>query len=298
MKHIIHIATSLLLLFPPACQDRKEENMAKLVQEWQGKEIRFPEKVTFTRYVTDTIDYQIPASDYKIFVYVDSIGCTSCKLQLPKWRELITHIDSITSTNIPFLFFFQAKDERELRYLLKRDKFDLPVCIDRENALERLNHFPKDITFQTFLLDKENRVVVIGNPVHNLAVRDLYIKQITGNPYQETSAITTLQAEQTEFDWGTIPLGSKQEKRIKIRNTGQTTFHLKGFTTSCDCTEATSDWNELAPGEAGEILVTYKAEQAGDFLRTVDIYGNLAEKALRINFIGVVDHKREAIDTY
>ena len=37
----------------------------RLVQEWQGKEIRFPKEITFTRFVIDTVDYQIPTSDYK-----------------------------------------------------------------------------------------------------------------------------------------------------------------------------------------------------------------------------------------
>jgi hypothetical protein len=37
----------------------------RLVQEWQGKDIRFPKEITFTRFVADTVDYQIPTSDYK-----------------------------------------------------------------------------------------------------------------------------------------------------------------------------------------------------------------------------------------
>jgi hypothetical protein len=93
----------------------------RLVQEWQGKEIRFPKEITFTRFVTDTVDYQIPTSDYKVLIYVDSIGCTSCKLQLPKWRKLIARVDSLTGGTVPFLFFFQSKDDKELRYILRRD---------------------------------------------------------------------------------------------------------------------------------------------------------------------------------
>ena len=72
------------------------------------------------------------------------------------------------------------KDAKEIRYLLKRDAFDRPVCIDIDDRLNKLNKFPADITFQTFLLDKDNKVTVLGNPVHNTAVKDLYLKQITG----------------------------------------------------------------------------------------------------------------------
>lgn len=161
-------------------QKEKEKHIAQLVNEWQGKQIVFPENLIFTRYLTDTTDFRIPQSEYKVLVYVDSIGCTSCKLQLHKWKELIEYTDSVTQEKVPFLFFFHSKDYKEIRYLLKRDGFDRPVCIDMDDRLNKLNKFPADMTFQTFLLDKNNKVAALGNPVHNTAIKDLYLKQITG----------------------------------------------------------------------------------------------------------------------
>lgn len=289
MKSLLYLLSILFLL--TSCKENKKEEVARLVQEWQGKEIVFPKNITFTRFVTDTVDYQIPQSDYKVLIYVDSTGCTSCKLQLPKWKELIAYTDSVTGNNIPFLFFFQSKDDKELRYILKRDNFNRPVCIDRYSELDKLNRFPQNITFQTFLLDKDNRVVVIGNPIHNLAVKDLYLKQIMGIQNKETLTVTTLEPEKTEYDLGTVLNGTTKEQTITIRNVGTNVFKLKGFTTSCDCTEATCEWKELQPGENGIITVSYKAEQPGDFLRTIDIYGNIPNKSLTLNFIGTVIEK-------
>lgn len=289
MKSLLYLLSILFLL--TSCKENKKEEVARLVQEWQGKEIVFPRNITFTRFVTDTVDYQIPQSDYKVLIYVDSTGCTSCKLQLPKWKELIAYTDSVTGNNIPFLFFFQSKDDKELRYILKRDNFNRPVCIDRNSKLDKLNRFPQNITFQTFLLDKDNKVVVIGNPIHNLAVKDLYLKQITGMQNKEILMVTTLEPEKTEYDLGTVLNGTTKEQTITIRNIGTNVFKLKGFTTSCDCTEATCEWKELQPGENGIITVRYKAEQPGDFLRTVDIYGNIPNKSLTLSFIGTVIEK-------
>ena len=283
-KWIIWVA---LVLFS-SCKEGKKEQFARLVQEWQGKEIVFPQDMAFTRFVTESVDYRIPDAEYKVLVYVDSVGCTSCKLQLPKWQELIAHVDSATNGNIPFIFVFQSKDDRELRYILKRDNFDRPVCIDRNNRFDELNQFPQDITFQTFLLDKDNKVKVIGNPVHNLAVRDLYLKQITGIQYQEALPKTTLETEQAEYDLGTVKEGTTKKQAVTVRNTGTSVFKLKGFTTSCDCTEATCDWKELQPGESGTVTVSYEAEQPGDFYRTVEIYGNIFNNSLMVSFIGTV----------
>ena len=286
MKKQLYILLLLSLL--TACKENNKEKFALLVQEWQGKEIVFPQDMAFTRFVTEPVDYRIPDAEYKVLVYVDSVGCTSCKLQLPKWQELIAHVDSATNGNIPFIFVFQSKDDRELRYILKRDNFDRPVCIDRNNRFDELNQFPQDITFQAFLLDKDNKVKVIGNPVHNLAVRDLYLKQITGIQYQEALPKTTLETEQAEYDLGTVKEGTTKKQAVTVRNTGTSVFKLKGFTTSCDCTEATCDWKELQPGESGTVTVSYEAEQPGDFYRTVEIYGNIPNNSLMVSFIGTV----------
>mgnify|MGYP002614338951 FL=1 len=286
MKKQLYILLLLSLL--TACKENNKEKFALLVQEWQGKEIVFPQNMAFTRFVTEPVDYRIPDAEYKVLVYVDSVGCTSCKLQLPKWQELIAHVDSATNGNVPFIFVFQSKDDRELRYILKRDNFDRPVCIDRNNRFDELNQFPQDITFQTFLLDKDNKVKVIGNPVHNLAVRDLYLKQITGIQYQEALPKTTLETEQAEYDLGTVKEGTTKKQAVTVRNTGTSVFKLKGFTTSCDCTEATCDWKELQPGESGTVTVSYEAEQPGDFYRTVEIYGNIFNNSLMVSFIGTV----------
>ena len=201
--------------------------------------------------------------------------------------SFIAHVDSATGGNVPFLFFFQSKDDKELRYLLKRDNFNRPVCIDHANRMNAKNNFPQEMTFQTFLLDKDNKVKVIGNPIHNLAVKELYLKHLTGNISQK-QAVTTLETEQMEYDLGTVPTGTTKQQTVTVRNSGSTVFKLKGFTTSCDCTEATCGWQELQPGESGTFTVNYQAEEPGDFYRTVELYGNIPDNALQFSFIGTV----------
>ena len=62
---------SLFLLF--SCQNPAKDHITQLVEEWQGKEVRFPENPVFTRQLKDTVDYRIPEAEYKVLVYVDSI---------------------------------------------------------------------------------------------------------------------------------------------------------------------------------------------------------------------------------
>ena len=80
MKHVVWIMCVWLLV---SCSESRKEAVYRLVKEWTGKEIKFPEHSVFTVQGKDTVDFTFQDADYKVLVYVDSVGCTSCKLQLP-----------------------------------------------------------------------------------------------------------------------------------------------------------------------------------------------------------------------
>ena len=270
-----------------SCQETERERISLLVKEWDNKEIRFPGNPIFTSMVEDTIPYRIPKTDYKVVVFVDSVGCISCKLQLPRWKEFMHEVDSLSDGNVPFVFFFQTKDERELRYILKRDNFSYPVCIDTEDIFNKLNRFPEEMMFQTFLIDSENRVKVIGNPIHNLSVKDLYLKEIAGIEVVPLP-VTTIEADSTEYHYGVVRENMTASRKIILKNTGNEVFRIKGTTTSCDCMTTEYDWDEISPGGKATMTVEYKAEEPGDFWRTITIYGNIPSKSVTLDFWGTV----------
>ena len=271
-------------------QKEKEKQILQLVNEWQGKQIVFPENAIFTRYLTDTTDYQIPQSEYKVLIYVDSIGCTSCKLQLHKWKELIDYTDSVTQNKVPFLFFFHPKDAKEIRYLLKRDGFDRPICIDLDDRLNKLNKFPADMTFQTFLLDKNNKVAVLGNPVHNTAVKDLYLKQITGkdNPNKNIPK-TTAEVNQTEIDFGTFDKSEIKQTTIEVKNTGDSPLVIVDVSTTCGCTAATYDKRPAKPGESLRVQIKMTPKDTGFFDEVVMVrYNSINNQPVKVKIKGNV----------
>ncbi|NDV56105.1 DUF1573 domain-containing protein [Parabacteroides sp. 52] len=273
----------LLFLFFTSCQESEKERITRLVTEWQGKEIHFPSNPVFTRLLSDTTDWQIPNTDYKVLVFVDSIGCTSCKLQLHKWKELIEQTDSITDGTVPFLFFFQSSDLKELHYLLRRDQFDLPVCIDTKDQLNQLNQFPSEITFQTFLLNKENKVQIVGNPIHNLAVKDLYLKQVSGNASSTTNQPirTTAEAEQMEINLGSFDKSEKKTAMFTLKNTGNHPLLIMDIATTCGCASPTFDKHPAQPGGVLQVNVNYIPKDTGFFNETLTVKCN-TEKWIKL----------------
>ncbi len=160
-------------------------------------------------------------ADYKVVTYIDSVGCTSCKLQLPRWKQFMQEVDSTLNRPIPFVFYFHPKDMKELRYITRRDVFTYPVCFDEMDDFNQLNHFPGEMTFQTFLLDKDNKVVAIGNPVHNPKVKELYLKVLTGGELGKAETpMTKVSLDVTSIDFGSFPQSEKQERKFTLTNTG------------------------------------------------------------------------------
>lgn len=174
---IVYIAIFLLVI---SC--KKEKN---IINEWQNREIIFPEKTTFIKFLNDTTGFYVPQSKLKVLVYADSTGCIGCKLQLSEWKEFIQNVDSITGRKIPFLFFFYLKDTVEVKFLLEVEQFDYPVYIDSYDQLNQMNRFPTDILFQTFLLDENNRVLLIGNPIYDAVTKEKYLEKISNNEKEE-----------------------------------------------------------------------------------------------------------------
>jgi len=177
---IIFVAL-ITICFSSCNKNKQKEDVIKIVTEWTGKEIIFPQGITYTSMVEDAAFIDLYRDNYKILLYVDSTGCTSCRLKLSVWKKIIAESDTTFSKPVEFIFFFQPKqkDERELQQIFKRNGFKHPVFIDSKNEINRLNKFPSKPEYQCFLLDKDNKVIIVGDPSINQGIWALFKKVIT-----------------------------------------------------------------------------------------------------------------------
>ena len=280
LKWLVGLCVCMLIT---SCSESEKERLSRLVQEWEGKEILFPTHSTFTIQGKDTVDFDFKGAAYTIVTYIDSVGCTSCKLQLHRWKELVKEVDSLTNGDVPFLFYFHPKDIKELRYLTRRDAFAYPVCFDEKDDFNRLNRFPSEMMFQTFLLDKENRVIALGNPIQNPKVKELYLNLIKGNGITESKGtLTEVSIDKTVIDFGSFPKEAKQERSFVLTNTGKELLVIQDITTSCGCTKVEYSKEPVRPGSKLELKVIYEAEQAEHFNKTVTVYCNAENSPLRL----------------
>ncbi|RHR96299.1 hypothetical protein DWW23_16365 [Parabacteroides sp. AF14-59] len=186
MKHILFLFLLSSLL--SCMQEREIDPVTKIVNEWKGKVIKFPQHLVYTIQGMDTIPFDTSQAQYKILIYTDSIGCTSCKLKINQWKEFIAHLDSTMSEDVCFLFFFHSQSVKTIRAELYTSNFKYPVCIDINDSINKLNNFPNKFDYQTFLLNNQNKILAIGNPINNSAIKELYLnilhKKISIQKYQ------------------------------------------------------------------------------------------------------------------
>lgn len=268
-----------------SCQNKNYKKIESLIAEWNNKEIVFPDNLIFTRFANDTISFQIPESSHKIIVFVDSVGCTSCKLQLHKWVTFMHEIDSICNKKVPFFFFFQSNNTHEIRHILRSENFTYPVCIDVEDKFNSLNQIPDQMMFQVFLIDESNHVKIIGNPIQNISIKELYKKELT-QIENKSSPNTIIQSDSTTYHYDIVSPNKEVSKEITIHNIGENTFYIKGVTTSCDCIRVEYNWDKIESGKKASIIVKYKAEETGEFWRTITLYGNIPNESITLNFVG------------
>jgi len=273
-----------------SCVDGNKQKIAKFVEEWSGKMVSFPSDLKFFSYDEEVTSLLQNKWDYAVLSYTDSMGCTSCKLQLNRWRSFINETDTLLEKRIAYLFIIHPFERKELIQLLKEYKFDYPVCIDEENVFNKQNHLPENDVFQTFLLDENNKVLAIGNPVLNPAVKELYLKIIQGKTLRDESEdkqiVTTVSLESTVLSMGDFAWQEERQGIFRLKNTGEKPLVIQDVITSCGCLTVDYPQEPVMPGKEAVIGVTYKADSPGYFNKVVTVYCNTEDAPIKLRVSG------------
>ena len=286
LKSLLLLFFLIVVCFIYSCKgNKKRREVEKIVSEWIGKEILFPEYVPCYVAGKETLPEicnEWFQKEFKILMYVDSAGCSSCRLKLFEWKQLMEEADSLFQGKVGFLLIFQPKSAREMAYLFAREKFDYPVFMDIAGTMNRLNRFPKTMEYQCFLLDKDNKVLMVGNPVLNMGIWKLYKSQITSGKKTEPETLTTATVDKTVHDYGTILNSSSNPAVFTITNTGNHPLIVFRVAASCGCTNVEWDKRPVLPGQTINISVEMTPDESGFFSKTIDVYCNVKESSVRL----------------
>lgn len=179
MKRYILFIPILLIFFSCISQQERAED---IVNKWLHQEIKLSDSINTQQ---DSLWQLMLNKDFKLLTIIDTNSCTGCRLRLYEWNRYIKEIDTI-NPHVAFLFVVHAKDYTVVDVIKKQNKFTYPIFYDYKNKVGQLNNFPQNPRFQTFLLDKNNKIILLGNPIGNHRMWKLYKKILSGE-------ITTVQ---------------------------------------------------------------------------------------------------------
>lgn len=159
-----------------SCSFNSSKNkIASIIKKWENKEIIFPPQLISNFEKQDSTFTLMLNKQYKILHFIDSTGCTPCKLTLFEWNQLLKEFPN--KNKMAFIFIISTKDSvtiaktNQWKHL---HKFIYPIFYDIKNTFNDMNKFNDDPMFQTFLLDKNNKILLIGNPIYNAEIKTLY----------------------------------------------------------------------------------------------------------------------------
>lgn len=125
------------------------------------------------------LDRLVP-NGLKLVVYSDTSNCSACYIEhLKLWNDIVAMENSVQGFSVVFIVEARRGEKDVLRQLLERSGLRHSVYIDVDGVFKRENpHMPSESMFHTFLLDENDEVVLVGDPLRNEKVEKLMLDEI------------------------------------------------------------------------------------------------------------------------
>ena len=186
MKKLFYLVGSVLMLLMLCVScNRNTTPLEESYKKLKYSKITFPDDLQLTLEGKDTVMNGFLDSEFKLVVFRDSMSCNQCYVEtFPQWDKLMCEFDSCYGKRLQFVFVLSPlqKDEADLRLNLQVIGFRHPIYLDMKKSFQRSNpQLPREHLLQVFLVDKENEVVMIGDPLTSGDMRQLLKKKIQNN---------------------------------------------------------------------------------------------------------------------
>jgi hypothetical protein len=141
------------------------------IYSWTGKQILFPDSllVYSNNFVEeDSLSDFLLASQPKIIVFTDA-ECSNCLFLFSQWNKIITKYGHCAQ----FVFIVKTNSILSLKANLELQDFKHPIVIDSDDRYRFINGIDNDIQ-NCLLLDSNNCITTIGNPILFKKIEDIY----------------------------------------------------------------------------------------------------------------------------
>lgn len=112
-----------------------------------------------------------------LVVYSDSLSCSLCQLsKIHFWNDILNEVDKYGDRMaVRFIFNPKKEDRQSVEFAIRTTNFNGTVYVDSTGVLMKQNTcIPVERMFHTFLLDENNNVLLVGNPLENEKIEEMF----------------------------------------------------------------------------------------------------------------------------
>lgn len=124
---------------------------------------------------TNSITNSINA-EYSFIVFTDSNQCSDCTLaKMRDWNTLL-ELETLSKGKVQFIYIIEPRRKEEHSVIQSAKRIDLnhSLYIDINHCFKQANRFiPNEAMYHTFLLDENNRIILVGNPLQNKKIGEI-----------------------------------------------------------------------------------------------------------------------------
>jgi hypothetical protein len=178
MKKIVFVIL-LLCTFAACNKYGKYRKTISILDHLLGDSITFHHKNIYYINSQDTVIEDKNEYEYLIVVCTHPSDCEVCEWKLDEWflkrKEILMY-----NENVDFKFVIQSRNYDEAGHYIIHAMPDIPVIYDSTGVFIKQNNLPEEQRYHTFLLDKNKKILLVGSPIGNDKLWDMY-KEIIKN---------------------------------------------------------------------------------------------------------------------
>lgn len=180
MKGLYFLFLIAICSFITACESNKSK-IKKTMKQMQSAQIVIPYD-NLDCWSSDSLKKISPWKNAKIKLihYVDSAQCSSCYLVKKQALEPLLKIEVESNNQFYNLFIVQpggkSRNWKMLAENYKHKSTPTTLFIDSANIFMETNpNIPPESMYHTFLLDENNKIILVGNPILNKQIEDMLL---------------------------------------------------------------------------------------------------------------------------
>lgn len=176
----ILLMTMMSCILISGCNLSEKLVTRQLLKKMIGSTVVIPEKVTC---IQEGNAFPMPEdlrTMPKLIVFVDSTECSKCRIdKLIHYSELFTLSEETDAFKVMILLSTPKQEYSEIYEHLLYSESRYPIYMDDDHAFRRINpSIPDKLTFHTVTVNENNEIILVGDPVYNEIIMDLFNKSL------------------------------------------------------------------------------------------------------------------------